>query len=216
MFSHNKLFHDRLIKNSWIYKKNVTVYLRVITEISQDPLIVQDSLLLVDCAEHFADAQKAIMYVRTIKTKKTWQNLIVAIPSADTDTKSVMTGLLSAVNATNENLQFYLNVNKSWNHIINIKNAEKALAIPLDPTTKESYEWDLEGITISDIIGDWMPHSGTVGDCKEAEQCKAVVGIVPDILKPLEKRLNITFNHYYEPVNWGLKPLNGKCTKTFV
>ena len=122
MFSHNKLMRDRLIKNSWIYKKNVTVYLRVITEISQDPLIVQDSLLLVDCADNFVDVQKANMYVRTVQTMKTWQNLILAIPSADTDTKSVMTRLLSAVNATNENLQFYLNMKKSWNHIINIKN----------------------------------------------------------------------------------------------
>lgn len=209
IISFNSCCRQHLVPKTWSYVRQERIYFRVLRESSQH-FLPQDSLIIItDFAEQIDDLT-ADKYVSYLLERKVKRSLILAMPSSETSINTgVLDVLLKAANDSNENLQFYLLINTFWYQIINIKNTEKAIALPFNASSK-SNEWDLQGITITDISTQYMPHNGA-SECNELTRiCNETKGILPNIFDAVAKRINITIRHIYDPNgNWGLTPVSG-------
>lgn len=214
VFSYNSKSIMHLIQRAWTSMRNDSIYLRVLKDNSTNTLS-QDSYLLIDF-----DSQVDALgpeYVSFMQGTNCDRTLLMALPPKKKQTVNVLDTLLKAVNASNANLQFYFNDGSDWYHIIKVKNTEKAVAVSIDAHSFQySNELDLQGLTITDVSANYMPHnrgSSCEADrsvLNEMTECQTVEGIAPDIFKPVARIVNITLRHIYDPTgNWGLSPVSG-------
>ena len=76
---------------------------------------------------------------------------------------------------------------------------------------------DLQGLVITDVSANYMPHNGA-SKCEkcitnEFCECSEVRGIAPDIFEAAAEFVNVTIRHVYDQTgNWGVTPVSGnKC-----
>ena len=205
-----------IMQSAWTHLKNESSYIRILNDNTAKKDLILDSYLIIEIDSDLSSS--VVEYVSYIQKITPARILLMTLPSPLKSTK-VLDRLLKAVNDTNSNLQFYFNEKSNWYHIINIKNTKKTIAVPVDKSTFQYSEGlDLQGLVITDVSANYMPHNGA-SQCEMCFnnnlcECKKVEGIASDIYKAAAKAINVSIRHIYDQTgNWGLTPVSGmsKC-----
>ena len=71
-------------------------------------------------------------------------------------------------------------------------------------------DYDLHQLEIKDIHLSWPPYT-VIEDCNEnGSKCKTVIGILPELVKTISKKLNFTWTSVKDPSDdWGVLPKDG-------
>ena len=129
---------------------------RMDKKLFRNPLL-QDTALIWTTLKDLSDADKRRRFFSLIGNHYQMRSMIVIEDPKETSEEERVTDLISdAVNATNDNLMFYLHFGSKWYIVINIKNTVKAIVHPLNMTQELKalpVNWDLQGLTLTDITG---------------------------------------------------------------